>query len=75
MTEQTFDNVFDALTGTPAEAANMKARASLMSAIIARVGSWGLSQAAGSSPCSTCCSRRRSARASQALRANRFQPS
>lgn len=49
MTEQTFDNVFDALTGTPAEAANMKARASLMSAIIARVGSWGLSQAAAAS--------------------------
>ena len=49
MTEQTFDNVFDALTGTPAEAANMKARASRMSAIIARVGSWGLSQAAAAS--------------------------
>lgn len=46
MEAQTFDSVFDALAGTPAEAANMKARASLLSAIIVRVRSWNLSQEA-----------------------------
>ena len=44
MTDQSFDNVFDAIADTPAEAANMRARASLMSAIIARVRSWDVSQ-------------------------------
>jgi predicted XRE-type DNA-binding protein len=41
---QTFDDVFDALADTPAEAANLKARAELMSALRARVGSWRISQ-------------------------------
>jgi len=46
MDVQTFDNVFDALADTPAEAANMKARAELLSALKARVGSWELPQEA-----------------------------
>ena len=46
METQTFDNVFDALADTPAEAANMKARADLLSALTARVASWNLSQEA-----------------------------
>jgi predicted XRE-type DNA-binding protein len=46
MDVQTFDDVFDALADTPAQAANMKARADLMSAVRARVGSWELSQEA-----------------------------
>lgn len=46
MDVQTFDNVFDALADTPAEAANMKARAELLSALNARVRSWNLSQQA-----------------------------
>ena len=41
---QTFDDVFDALSDTPAEAANMKARADLLSLLTARIGSWGLTQ-------------------------------
>ena len=41
---QTFDNVFDALADTPAEAANLKARSELLSALKARVRAWGLSQ-------------------------------
>lgn len=41
-----FDNVFDALADTPAEAANMKARAELLSAVKARVSKWGLPQEA-----------------------------
>ena len=44
MTDQSFDSVFDAIADTPAEAANMRARASLMSAIIAQVRSWDVSQ-------------------------------
>lgn len=43
---QTFDSVFDALTDTPAEAANMKARSELLSALKARVRSWNLPQEA-----------------------------
>jgi len=43
---QTFDNVFDALADTPAEAANMKARAGLLAALKARVSSWELPQEA-----------------------------
>ena len=43
---QTFDSVFDALADTPAEAANMKARSALLSALKDRVRSWGLSQEA-----------------------------
>ena len=49
MNNQTFDNVFDALADTPAEAANMKARAELLSAVQARVRSWGLTQDAAAS--------------------------
>ena len=43
---QTFDDVFDALTDTPAEAANMKARSALLSALVSRVKSWRVSQEA-----------------------------
>ncbi len=46
MDVQTFDNVFDALADTPSEAANMKARAELLSAVKAQVSKWGLSQEA-----------------------------
>ena len=46
MTMQTYDSVFDALAHSPAEAANLKARAELMSALRARIGSWGLAQEA-----------------------------
>lgn len=42
---QTFDDVFDALADTPAQAASMKARADLLAAIKARVESWALTQA------------------------------
>lgn len=44
MEVQTFDNVFDALADTPAEAANLKARSELLSALKARVRSWDMSQ-------------------------------
>ena len=43
---QTFNTIFDALADTPAEAANMKARAELLSALRARVRSWELPQEA-----------------------------
>lgn len=43
---QTFDDVFDAIADTPVEAANMKARADLLSAICAQVYSWNLTQGA-----------------------------
>lgn len=46
MDNQTFDHVFDALADTPAEAANMKARAELLSAVKARVSKWALPQQA-----------------------------
>lgn len=46
MNDQTFDDVFDALADTPAEAANLKARAELMSALRARIGSWQVPQEA-----------------------------
>jgi predicted XRE-type DNA-binding protein len=46
METETFANVFDALADTPAESANMKARAELLSAIRMRVQSWTLSQEA-----------------------------
>jgi predicted XRE-type DNA-binding protein len=45
MTEQRFDSVWDALENSPAEAANMKARAGLMIAIRDAVEGWQLSQA------------------------------
>jgi len=46
MEAQTFADVFDALAETPAEAANMKARADLMAALTDRVRSWNLPQEA-----------------------------
>ncbi len=46
MDVQTYDNVFDALADTPAQAANMKRRAELLSALQARVRSWELPQQA-----------------------------
>ena len=46
MEAQTFASVFDALADTPAEAANMKARAELLSSLQAQVRSWGLPQEA-----------------------------
>ena len=47
MTEvQSFENVFDALADTPAEAANLKARAEILSAVAHKVRSWNLSQEA-----------------------------
>lgn len=46
MDQQTFDDVFDALADTPAEAANLKARAELMSALQMRVRSWEVTQEA-----------------------------
>jgi predicted XRE-type DNA-binding protein len=46
MEAQTFEDVFDALSDTPAEAANMKARAELLGALVQHVKSWGLSQEA-----------------------------
>lgn len=44
MEMQTFENVFDALADTPAEAANMKARSELLSALKSEVESWGVTQ-------------------------------
>ena len=46
MEVQMFDSVFDALADTPAEAANMKARSELLSALKARIRSWELPQGA-----------------------------
>lgn len=46
MDVQTFANVFDALADTPAEAANMKARAKLLSALQVRVRGWEVPQEA-----------------------------
>lgn len=42
MESQTFANVFDALADTPAQAANLKARAGLLAAVDRRVAGWGL---------------------------------
>jgi predicted XRE-type DNA-binding protein len=44
MEAETFDNVFDALCDTAAEAANMKARAELTVGIRERVRAWGIPQ-------------------------------
>ena len=44
MTVETFDSVFDALADTPAEAANLTARADLLLGIRERVKSWDVSQ-------------------------------
>jgi predicted XRE-type DNA-binding protein len=43
---QTFTDVFDAIADTPAEAANMKARADLLTAVKTQVTSWNLTEAA-----------------------------
>jgi predicted XRE-type DNA-binding protein len=40
---QIFDDVFDALADTPAEAANLKARADLLAAVERRIALWSLS--------------------------------
>jgi len=45
MNEQPFDNVWDALEKSPAEAANMKLRSELMIAIHETVKSWKTTQA------------------------------
>jgi alpha-D-ribose 1-methylphosphonate 5-triphosphate synthase subunit PhnG len=42
MQAQAFSNVFDALANTPDEAATMKARSELLSALKARVSAWNL---------------------------------
>ncbi|MBX3573685.1 MAG: XRE family transcriptional regulator [Mesorhizobium sp.] len=44
MNQEMFDSVFDALADTPAEAANMTARADLLLAIRERVRAWSLTQ-------------------------------
>ena len=41
-----FDSVFDAICDTPAEAANMKARSDLLSALTRRIKAWNLPQEA-----------------------------
>lgn len=46
MENQTFDNVWDALTDTPAESANMTARSDLLIALQRTIGGWGLTQEA-----------------------------
>jgi predicted XRE-type DNA-binding protein len=45
MSHQTFENIWDAIEDTPAEAANMKARSGIMMAIQAVVESWKATQA------------------------------
>src|SRR5579863_3083156 len=45
MERQNFENVWDALEDTPAEAANMTMRSSLLIAIEQRVRSWNVTQA------------------------------
>ena len=44
MEVQEFDDIFDAIEDTPQAAANMRARADLIRAISARVGSWRVTQ-------------------------------
>ena len=46
MEAQVFEDVFDALSDTPAEAAHMKADAEFFSALVQHVKSWDLSQEA-----------------------------
>lgn len=45
MERQSFDNVWDALADTPAEAASLTMRSELMIAIEQRVRGWGVTQA------------------------------
>lgn len=49
LTKQRFDSVWDALENSPAEAANMKARSSLMIAIRDAIEGWQLTQAKAAS--------------------------
>lgn len=42
---ESYDDVFDAICDTPTEAANMKARSDLLSALQAHVRTWGITQA------------------------------
>ncbi|KGB53352.1 XRE family transcriptional regulator [Sphingopyxis sp. LC81] len=49
MNVETFDNVWDALTDTPAQSANMTARSDLMIALTRHVKAWNLSQEAAAS--------------------------
>jgi len=44
MEVQMFDNLFDALADTPAEAANLRARSELLSALKTQVRSWDMSK-------------------------------
>ncbi len=44
MSSEIFTNVFDAIAKSPEEAANLKARAALMSAIVEHVNAWQVSQ-------------------------------
>jgi predicted XRE-type DNA-binding protein len=44
MTQDTFESVFDALADTPAEAANMTARADLLLAVREKVRAWNMTQ-------------------------------
>jgi predicted XRE-type DNA-binding protein len=41
---ETFDSLFDALAGTLAESASMKARFELLCALVVKIQSWGVSQ-------------------------------
>jgi predicted XRE-type DNA-binding protein len=45
MKRQSFDNVWDAVENSPAEAANMSMRSSLLIAIEQQVRGWGVTQA------------------------------
>lgn len=45
MEMQSFDSVWDAIEDTPAEAANMRLRSELLTAVEQEVRSWGLTQA------------------------------
>ncbi len=44
MESETYNDVFDALANTPAEAASLKARAELLSELIACIQSWQMTQ-------------------------------
>jgi predicted XRE-type DNA-binding protein len=44
MSGETFDSVWDAICDTPEEAANMKVRSSLLTAVIRQIEGWNISQ-------------------------------
>ena len=46
MDAESFYNVFDALADTSAEAASLKARSTLLTALVRQIGSWDVTQAA-----------------------------